>query len=119
MLFRSAAACTKGLGTWDDPKKRLRVLWAMMLSVCPLCLLWAEASLSGFKAVLILTAIPVSILILLSIITCTKWLKEDFGMMSKEEIIQYFMLDDEKEKYLKQKEVCLAESAQIAQEDPR
>lgn len=102
--YSMAAACTKGLGTWEDPKKKLRILWALMLSVCPLCLLKAGASLSGFKAVLILTAIPVSILILLSIITCTKWLKEDFGMMSKEEIIQYFMLDDEKALYLQSKD---------------
>ncbi len=97
--YSMAAACTKGLRTWDDPPKKLSVLWATMLSICPLCLLWAQADLSGFKAVLILTAIPVSLLIVLCMITCAKWLKEDFGHMSKQEIVEYFMLDDEKQLY--------------------
>ncbi|HMM06514.1 MAG TPA: BCCT family transporter [Clostridiales bacterium] len=101
--YSMAAACTKGLRTWDDPPKKLSVLWATMLSICPLCLLWAQADLSGFKAVLILTAIPVSLLILLCMITCAKWLKEDFGHMSKQEIVEYFMLDDEKQLYLEKR----------------
>ena len=101
--YSMAAACTKGLKTWDDPPKRLSVLWALLLSICPLCLLWAHADLSGFKSVLILTAIPVAFLILLCMITCTKWLSEDFGHMSKQEIIEYFMLDDEKQLYLEKR----------------
>lgn len=101
--YSMAAACTKGLGTWDDPPRKLSVLWASMLSICPLCLLWAQADLSGFKSVLILTAIPVSILILLCMITCSKWLREDFGHMSKQEIIEYFMLDEEKQIYLEKR----------------
>ena len=101
--YSMAAACTKGLKTWDDPPKRLSVLWALLLSICPLCLLWAHADLSGFKSVLILTAIPVAFLILLCMITCTKWLREDFGHMSKQEIIEYFMLDDEKQLYLEKR----------------
>ncbi|MBQ4093133.1 MAG: BCCT family transporter, partial [Firmicutes bacterium] len=102
--YSMAAACTKGLGTWDDPPRRLRVLWAAMLSICPLCLLWAQASLAGLKAVLIITSIPVAILVLLCVLSCTRWLKEDFGCMSKQEIEEYFMLDDEKEQYLAKRE---------------
>lgn len=98
--YSMAAACTKGLGTWDDPPKRLRVLWALMLSVCPLCLLWAQSSLAGLKAVLIITSIPVAILVLLCVLSCTRWIRDDFGCMSRQEIEEYFMFDDEKEKYL-------------------
>lgn len=108
--YTMAAACTKNLGTWEDPPQKLRVLWAGMLSICPLCLLKAGSSLSGFKAVLILTAIPVAILILFCVISCTKWLREDFGMMSKKEIVEYFMLDEEKELYLKKKKALKAQT---------
>lgn len=97
--YTMGAACTKGLGTWDDPPKRLRILWAMLLSICPLCLLWSNADIGGFKAVLIITAVPVSFLILACVLSCHKWIVEDFGHMSKTEITEYFMLDDEKEVY--------------------
>lgn len=102
--YTMAAACTKGLCPWDDPPRKLRVLWASMLSICPLCLLWAQSSLAGLKAVLIITAIPVSFLVLMSIISCSRWLKEDFGCLSRKEIEEYFMLDDEKEKYRQNRE---------------
>lgn len=106
--YSMAAACTKGLGTWDDPPKRLRVLWALMLSVCPLCLLWAQSSLAGLKAVLIITSIPVAILVLLCVLSCTRWIREDFGCMSRQEIEEYFMLDEEKEKYLAKRKALAA-----------
>lgn len=106
--YSMAAACTKGLGTWDDPPKRLRVLWALMLSVCPLCLLWAQSSLAGLKAVLIITSIPVAILVLLCVLSCTRWIRDDFGCMSRQEIEEYFMLDEEKEKYLAKRKALAA-----------
>lgn len=102
--YTMAAACTKGLKTWDDPPRKLRVLWAAMLSICPLCLLWAQSSLSGLKAVLIITAIPVAILVLLCMLSCTRWIREDFGCMSRKEIEEYFMLDAEKEAYQRKRE---------------
>lgn len=109
--YTMAAACTKGLKTWDDPPKRLRVLWASMLSICPLCLLWAQSSLAGLKAVLIITAIPVAILVLLCMLSCTKWIREDFGCMSRKEIEEYFMLDEEKEVYFAKRKKLFAETA--------
>ncbi len=111
--YTMGAACTKELNTWDDPPKRIRILWATLLSVCPLCLLWCQADISGFKAVLIITAIPVSILILFCMISCTRWVKEDFGHMSKEEIILYFMLDEEKEIYEKKHNAIFGNSVSI------
>ncbi|MBQ6811091.1 MAG: hypothetical protein IJO94_06795, partial [Firmicutes bacterium] len=51
-----------------------------------------------------ITSIPVAILVLLCVLSCTRWLKEDFGCMSKQEIEEYFMLDDEKEQYLAKRE---------------
>ena len=101
--YTMGAACTKGLGTWEDPPVRIRIMWAIGLSVCPLCLLWSGSDLAGFQAVLIITALPTAVLILLCILSCSKWLKEDFGHMSRQEIEEYFMLDDEKEEYLRRR----------------
>ncbi|MEE0776213.1 MAG: BCCT family transporter [Bacillota bacterium] len=102
--FTMGAACTKGLRTWQDPPVTIRIFWAFALSVCPLCLLWSGSSLSGFQAVLIITALPTSVVILLCILSCSKWLKEDFGHMTRQEIQEYFMLDDEMEEYQRRRQ---------------
>jgi BCCT family betaine/carnitine transporter len=93
--YTMAAACTKGLAIWDDPARKLRLLFSVLLSICPLCLLWAGSSLSGFKSVLIITSVPVSLLILCCIITCHKWVRQDFGSWTREEIIKYFAQREE------------------------
>lgn len=90
------AACTKNLTLNEEPRISLRVFWAVMSSVCPLTLLWAGADLSGVKSVLIITAIPVSFCIIMCMISCYKWIHEDFGHMGREEIKLFFMTDEEK-----------------------
>lgn len=90
--YTMAAACIKGhgLAVDDDPERRYRVLFAILLSIIPLCLIAANATLSGFKAVLVITSIPISILIIFCIISCHKWLTQDFGKWSREEIDRHF-----------------------------
>ncbi|MBR3538113.1 MAG: BCCT family transporter [Eubacterium sp.] len=95
--YTMAAATQKGLGVNDDPKKRLRLFWALMLSVSPLCILGAGAGTSSCTAVVILTAVPVVFLVVIAIIGSTKWILRDFGGMTREQITAYFETDEEKE----------------------
>lgn len=90
--YTMAAACIKGhgLAVDDDPEKRYRILFAVLLSITPLCLIVANSTLAGFKAVLVITSIPISILIILCLISCHKWLTRDFGKWSREEIDRHF-----------------------------
>ncbi len=94
--YTMGAATVIGLGTWDDPPKPLRIFWAAMLTITPLCLLYAGSSLSGFQSVLILTSIPVSFCIIMAMISCSKWLKEDYGHKTREEIQLEYMLDEDR-----------------------
>lgn len=98
--YTMAAACTKGLDVGDDPGKVYRILFACLLSVTPLCLLVAGSPLTGFKAVLIITSVPISILIIFCLISCQKWLMEDYGHWTAEEIKRYYAIytEDENEK---------------------
>ncbi len=97
--YTMGAATVIGLGTWDDPPKTLRVFWAVMLTITPLCLLYAGSSLSGFQSVLILTSIPVSACIIMAMVSCSKWLREDYGHKTREEIQLEFMTEDDRRVY--------------------
>ena len=91
--YTLAEASTLGLKVGEDPSRNLRLFWAVMLAVAPLCLLYAGQSipggtpLGGLQAMLIITAVPVSITILFAMISAHRWFTEDFGRYTREEII--------------------------------
>jgi len=101
--YTLAAASTIGLRTTDDPSKNLRLFWAIMLAISPLALLYAGqfieggVPLGGLQAMLILTAIPVSVLLFFVMYSGHKWIKEDYGHKTRDEIRWEFMSDEEKE----------------------
>lgn len=94
--YTLAAATTKGLKATSDPSKHLRLFWALILSVSPLCLLYAGqfieggVPLGGLQAMLILTAIPVSLTIFFAMHSILKWLRQDYGHQTRQEIIEQF-----------------------------
>ncbi len=108
--YTLAAASTRGLTANDDPSKNLRLFWAIMLCIAPLCLLYAGqfieggVPLGGLQAMLILTAIPVSVTIIFAMISCVKWLREDYGHKTRDEIAQEYMDDQLKEKIRQKRE---------------
>lgn len=98
--YTMAAATQKNVGVNHDPKRRLRLFWACLLSISPLCILGAGAGTSSCTAVVILTSIPVMILVVIAIIGSTKWILRDFGSMTKQEIEEYFETEEERKQRL-------------------
>jgi len=110
--YALAAAATTGHKAADDPTKNLRLFWAVMLSVSPLCMMYAGQFLDGgiplgsLQAMLILTAIPVSVTIILAMHSGLKWLFEDYSYKTRDEIIREFMDEKQLEAYnSKRKEI--------------
>lgn len=95
--YTMAAATQHNVGVNDDPKKTLRLFWACLLSVAPIALLGAGATTKGFTAVIVLSAIPVMILVVVSIIGSTRWIFRDFSKMSRKEIAEFFEIEGERE----------------------
>lgn len=102
--YTMAAATQRNVGVNKDPVKGLRLFWACLLSIAPICLLAAGSSTSGFTAVIILTAIPVMFLVCIAIIGSTKWILRDFSGMTKKEIEEYFETEEEKAEKAKKRE---------------
>ena len=94
--YTMAAATQRNVGVNSDPQKGLRLFWACLLSVSPLCILGAGAGTASCTAVVILTSIPVMILVVIAIIGSTKWMLKDFGAMTRQEIEVYFETDEER-----------------------
>ncbi len=89
--YALSTATSLGLGMYESPPRRLRLFWSVMLAAAPLCLLYAGqftggVSLGGLKAALILAAVPASVTVIFAMISGVKWLREDFGQMSRAEI---------------------------------
>ena len=58
---------TRNLREGDDPSPTLRLFWCVVLTLVPLAMLFAKASLSTMKTAVVLTAIPFMVILLVKI----------------------------------------------------
>ncbi len=82
-----AASVTKNLGENDEPKRSLRMGWSVLLAVVPLAFIFAKADLGALQTLAILTAVPIGVLAALSMLSAIKYVREDFGDMTLDQII--------------------------------
>ena len=88
VTFTIAATTAKRLGEGEEPNRLYRLLLALVIIATPLAFLFADAPLSAVQSAALLTAIPIGVLCIFSIISAIKYLRKDFGDMSTEQIIQ-------------------------------
>ena len=87
-----AEASTIGL-VGEDPLQKPAPVLGRDAGRGALCLLYAGQSipggtpLGGLQAMLIITAVPVSVTILFAMVAAYRWFTEDFGRYTKEEIL--------------------------------
>lgn len=90
--YSLGASSTYNLRAEEDPGRYLRLFWAIMLSVCPLCLLYAGqfmeggVPLDGLQAILVLMAIPISLTMIGAMHSALKWIRADYKDKSRREI---------------------------------
>jgi BCCT family betaine/carnitine transporter len=82
-----AASVTKDLGEDEEPKRSLRMGWSLLLAVVPLSFIFAKADLGALQTLAILTAVPIAVLAIMSMIAAVKYVRDDFGDMTLEQII--------------------------------
>lgn len=79
--YAVAATSTRNLQEGDDPTPTHRLFWAITLTLVPLAMLFAKASLSTMKTAVVLTAIPFMLILMVKVYGLFKWLLEDYGQM--------------------------------------
>lgn len=79
--YAVAATSTRNLREGEDPAPTLRLFWCIVLTLVPLAMLFAKASLSTMKTAVVLTAIPFMVILLVKIYGFFKWLAADYGQV--------------------------------------
>lgn len=77
--YAVAATSTRNLREGDDPTPTHRLFWCVVLTLVPLAMLFAKASLSTMKTAVVLTAIPFMVILLIKIYGFFKWMLQDYG----------------------------------------
>ena len=88
VTFTIAATTAKRLSEGEEPNRMYRLLLAGVIIATPLGFLFADAPLSAVQSAAFLTAIPIGVLCIFSMVSAIKYLTRDFGDMSSEQIIQ-------------------------------
>lgn len=73
--YTVAAVSSKGLQQGQDPTKKLRIFWCIMLGLIPLAMLYINASLSTLKTAVTLTAAPFIVILIICAVGLIRWLK--------------------------------------------
>ena len=84
--YAVAATSTRNLREGDDPTPTHRLFWCIVLTLVPLAMLFAKASLSTMKTAVVLTAIPFMVILLIKIYGFFKWMLQDYGHVSASKI---------------------------------
>lgn len=87
-VFTLSAASIKNIRDDETPPNHLKLFWAIVISAIPLCLMFAKAPLDSLKSAIIISALPVSITLIFCVVSLYKWMKKDFGSLTRAQIIE-------------------------------
>ncbi|MGG3452050.1 BCCT family transporter [Domibacillus aminovorans] len=93
--YTLAATVTPGLKNNQDPSALLRLFWCVMLAVVPLTMILIKAPLETIKTTAIVTAIPLTIILVIMIIGFLKWMVKDYGHIAAHQIVEESVLKPE------------------------
>lgn len=79
--YAVAATSTRNLQEGDDPTPTHRLFWCVTLTLVPLAMLFAKASLSTMKTAVVLTAIPFTLILIVKVYGFLRWMLQDYGHM--------------------------------------
>jgi BCCT family betaine/carnitine transporter len=84
--YTLAATATRRLSNHQDPSPGHRVFWCVMVTVMPLMMIFIDAPLDTIKTAAIVTAIPLLIVLMIMNVGMVRWMREDYGRVSRDSI---------------------------------
>lgn len=82
--YTLAATATPSLSNKEDPSPMQRLFWCIMVSLVPLTLMFIGAPLNAIKTCGVITALPLTFILIVIIGGFIRWLREDWGEGFKE-----------------------------------
>lgn len=79
VAYCMAATSTRNLREGEDPNRMLRLFWCVVITLIPLSILFAGASLDTMKTTVVLTALPFLLILLIEVYGFVRWIKQDYA----------------------------------------
>ncbi|CDL84300.1 BCCT family transporter [Xenorhabdus szentirmaii] len=79
VAYTMAATCTHNLREGQDPCRKLRLFWCVVITLIPLSILFTQASLETMKTTVVLTALPFLVILLIKTYGFIRWIKQDYS----------------------------------------
>lgn len=78
-----SVSTTLGIRDSEQPSKKLRFFWSILLVVLPVGLMYAKAPMETLQAATVITSIPIGFLIILVILSGNRYLKKEIKKFNK------------------------------------
>ena len=85
-VYTISSAMTKNLRSDQDPPRALRLFWSIFVCLVPLAFLFANAPLQAIQSTTVIMAVPISVIMILSMYASVKMAKDGYGKMSRDDI---------------------------------
>ena len=72
-----ASTTIKKLDENNDPSKKSRLFWCIMLTLLPLALMYSGADFTAMKYIAIIVSVPIAIVMLFMLIGLFRWMRQD------------------------------------------
>ncbi|CEE94540.1 putative betaine/choline/glycine transport protein (BCCT family) [Xenorhabdus nematophila str. Anatoliense] len=81
VAYTMAATSTRNLREGQDPCRKLRLFWCVVITLIPLSILFTQASLETMKTSVVLTALPFLVILLMKTYGFICWIKQDYAQV--------------------------------------
>lgn len=92
--FTLSSTITRKLGVDYEPGKMIKGIWCLLLVLLPISMAYIGTDINTIKSIVLATGLPLIIILIIINHGFLTEMHKDFGHMSKEEIIEYWKLDD-------------------------
>ena len=93
--FTLSSTITRKLGNGEEPDKKLKFVWCLLLVAIPIAIAYAGTDISTIKAIVLATGLPLLVILIIIYHGFLREMKKDFGGKSKEEIIEMGRVEEE------------------------
>lgn len=92
--FTLSSTITKKLANGEEPNKKLKFVWCLLLVAIPVALAYMGTDISTIKAIVLATGLPLILILVIIYHGFLRELVKDFGRKSKEEIIEMCRIEE-------------------------
>ena len=96
--FTLSSTITRKLGVDYEPTRGIKGIWCLILVALPIAMAYIGTDINTIKSIVLATGLPLILIIVIINHGFLKEMRKDFGGMTKEEIVEYWKIEDPDDK---------------------